>query len=68
MAFDDSVRFRTSENLVEQIDEIATRTGFDRSEVLRRLVRLGLEDIDQIGDEALLTAAPDRSAEEKPAD
>jgi len=63
MRFNDSVRFRTRSELVEDVDDIVDRTGFDRSEVLRRLVRLGLEDIDQIGDEALLVAAPNSDSE-----
>jgi hypothetical protein len=51
--FDDDVRFRESGTVVDRVEEIADRTDFDKSEVYRRLLRLGLDDIDQLGDDAL---------------
>jgi predicted DNA-binding protein len=55
---DGRLQVRTETEMETRVDEIATRTGLDRSEVVRRLIRLGLDDIDQIGDEALLIADP----------
>lgn len=48
--------FRCEDSLVANVDEIADRTGLPESEVIRRLIRLGLQDIDEIGDEVLFGA------------
>jgi replication-associated recombination protein RarA len=51
--FTDDVRFRECDAIVERVEELAEETGCDKSEVYRRLVRLGLDDIGQIGASAL---------------
>lgn len=48
--------FRCEDSLVADVDEIACRTGLRESEVVRRLVRLGLQDVDEIGEEVLFGA------------
>lgn len=45
--------FRCEDTLAADVEEIAARTGLPESEVIRRLIRLGLQDIDEIGDEVL---------------
>jgi hypothetical protein len=50
---------RAEEDTVADITDIAERTGLDDSEIIRRLVRLGLQDVEEIGDEALLFPADD---------
>ena len=49
---DNSV-FRCDDSLGENVEEIADRTGLSESEVIRRLIRLGLQDVDEIDDEVL---------------
>ncbi|AFH21999.1 hypothetical protein OSG_eHP14_00095 [environmental Halophage eHP-14] len=65
---DDDFRFRASKELVEEVEAVSKRTGIDKSAVCRRLLRLGLEDIEQIGDEALLAGAAKSDDNEQPAD
>lgn len=48
--------FRCEDSVATSIDEIAERTGLSEAEVLRRLVRLGLQDVDEIDDEVLFGA------------
>lgn len=62
--YEDKVQFRASTDMSQRIEQISRRTGLKESEVCRRLVRLGFDDIDQIGDEALLVAAPDPQEEQ----
>lgn len=45
--------FHCEDSLAENVEEIAGRTGLSESEVIRRLIRLGLQDIDEIDDEVL---------------
>lgn len=45
--------FRCEDALAANVGEIADRTGLPEAEVIRRLIRLGLQDIDEIGDEVL---------------
>lgn len=61
MTYDDDVRCRVRSSVASDIGDLADRTGLSESEVIRRLLRLGLQDIGQIGDEALLAAAPSES-------
>ncbi len=61
MTYDDAVRCRVRSSVAGDIEDLAERAGLSESEVIRRLLRLGLQDIEQIGDEALLAAAPDKS-------
>ena len=51
--FDDNVRFRESGAVVERVEHLADHSDYDKSEVYRRLLRLGLDDVSQIGDDAL---------------
>jgi hypothetical protein len=48
----------------DSVEAIADRLDLDESEVLRRLVRLGLQDVEEIGDEVLMGAVdtPDTTA------
>lgn len=48
--------FRCEDPVAADVHEIAERTGLAETEVLRRLVRLGLQDVDEIGDEVLFGA------------
>jgi len=66
--FDDKIRFRASTDMTDRVEAISDRTGMDTSAVCRRLLRPGLEDVEQIGDEALLAGAPDTDDTEQPAD
>lgn len=45
--------FRCEDSLARNVDEIAARTGLQESEVIRRLIRLGLQDVNEIGHEVL---------------
>ena len=54
MTYDDQLRTRCEGTLLDHADEIADRTGLDRSQVIRRLLRLGLKDVDDCGDQVLL--------------
>lgn len=45
--------FRCEDSLAADVEEIAGRTGLSESEVIRRLIRLGLQDVDEIDDEVL---------------
>lgn len=45
--------FRCEDSVAASVDEIAERTGLSEAEVIRRLVRLGLQDVDEIDDEVL---------------
>ena len=50
----------------DSVEAIADRIGMDASEVLRRLVRLGLQDVDDVGDVVLMGAVktPDTEIEQ----
>lgn len=48
--------FHCEDSMVADVEEIAERTGLQESEVIRRLIRLGLQDIDEIDDEVLFGA------------
>lgn len=60
MTFDDPVRFRATAPTTQQVGDIAARTDLTESDVYRRLLQLGLADVEEIGDEILLgeTAHP----------
>lgn len=45
--------FQCEDSLAENVEEIAARTDLSESEVIRRLIRLGIQDIDYINDEVL---------------
>ncbi|ACV12236.1 CopG domain protein DNA-binding domain protein [Halorhabdus utahensis DSM 12940] len=49
----DRLTFQCQDSLAADVDEIADRTGLPESEVINRLVRLGLQDIDDIDDSVL---------------
>lgn len=49
--------FRCEASMAADIEEIAERTGLREAEVIRRLIRLGLQDVDEIGDEVLFGTA-----------
>jgi len=51
--FDDNVRFRESGAVVERVEQLADQSEYDKSEVYRRLLRLGLDDVSQMGHDAL---------------
>lgn len=48
--------FRCEDTVAASVDEIAERTGLSEVEVIRRLVRLGLQDVEDIDDEVLFGA------------
>jgi predicted transcriptional regulator len=48
------VSARVDDDLRAQVQAVADRTNLSESEVLRRLLRLGLEDVDECGDQVLL--------------
>ncbi|MFW6434812.1 MAG: hypothetical protein ACOCY1_00380 [Halovenus sp.] len=54
MRYDDTIKARAEPEEVDEIEAIAERTDLHESEVVRRLVNLGLQDIREIGDEVLL--------------
>jgi len=54
MTYDGRLSTRCERPLLDEVDEIAERTGLDRSDVVRRLLRLGVEDVSETGDEILL--------------
>lgn len=56
MKYDDTIRARAESEVVDEISTIADRTDLRESEVIRRLINLGLQDIREIGDEVLLNA------------
>jgi len=68
MALNGRLNARAEETTVANINMIAERTGLDDSEVIRRLVRLGLQDVAEIGDEVLLFPADDADADDIVAD
>ncbi|WEL18808.1 Putative antitoxins containing the HTH domain [Halorhabdus sp. SVX81] len=49
----DRLTFQCQDSVAADVDEIADRTGLPESEVINRLVRLGLQDIDDIDDSVL---------------
>lgn len=53
MTFDDDYRVRETSEMTTKIEDLADRTGLGTSAVVRRLIRLGYQDVEQIGDEAL---------------
>lgn len=54
--FDDDIRARAPCRLAEAIEEVADDAGVEKSEAIRRLLRLGLQDCDQLGTDAALRA------------
>lgn len=54
--------FRCDDCMADTVEEIATRTGLQESEVIRRLIRLGVQDVEEIGDEVLYGAVSDTYA------
>lgn len=54
--------FRCEEPMAVDVEEIAARTGLPTSEVIRRLIRLGVQDVEEIGDEVLFGAVSDTHA------
>lgn len=54
--------FRCEDPMAANVEEIADRTGLPESEVIRRLIRLGLQDIDEIDDEVLFGAVSSPNA------
>lgn len=48
--------FRCDDAVAASVDQIAERTGLSEAEVVRRLVRLGLQDVEDIDDEVLFGA------------
>ena len=63
----DTLTFRCQGSLATQVSEIADRTGLPESEVISRLIRLGLQDIDEI-DDGVLFGTVSTSTDGKPAD
>jgi len=57
--------FRCEESMAADVEEIAARTGLPESEVIRRLIRLGMQDVEEIGDEVLFGAISDTHATSK---
>lgn len=53
MKMTDKLLFRCQGSLAVNIDEIANRTDLSEYEVVLRLIRLGLQDIEEIDDEVL---------------
>ncbi|WP_436925765.1 ribbon-helix-helix domain-containing protein [Halosimplex amylolyticum] len=53
MNMTDKITFRCQDSLAADVDEIARRTGLPESEVIHRLIRLGLQDVEEIDDEVL---------------
>jgi predicted transcriptional regulator len=52
--YDDNIQARAPSSLTSAVDEIAEESGRDQSEVIRRLIRLGIMDCEQCGTEAAL--------------
>lgn len=48
--------FECKDSMVADIEAIVDRTGLQETEVIRRLIRLGLQDVDEIDDEVLFGA------------
>lgn len=57
MKMSDKLEFRCQGSLAVTIDAIANRTGLTEYEVVQRLIRLGLQDVEEIDDEVLFGAA-----------
>lgn len=68
MAYDDQLTFRVNGTQVDNIEGISDRTGLDKSEVSRRLLKLGLQDVEEIGDEVLFGVDVDPATPEANAD
>ncbi|WP_206425030.1 hypothetical protein [Halosimplex salinum] len=49
----DKITFRCHDSLAADVEEISDRTGLPETEVIHRLVKLGLQDIDEIDDDVL---------------
>jgi hypothetical protein len=54
--------FRCNDSMAADVEDIAVRTGLPESEVIRRLIRLGVQDVDDIGDEVLFGTVSDAGA------
>lgn len=54
--YDDQLTARADSDLVESIEAAAERTGLKKSEVIRRLLQIGVNKIESAGDVALLNA------------
>jgi len=52
--YDDQLTARADSDLVDDIEDAAERTGLKKSEVIRRLLELGIEEVETAGDVALL--------------
>jgi len=66
MAMTTRIAFRCEESLAADVEELAVRTGLPETEVIRRLIRLGLQDTDEIGDEVLFGAVSGPNAANAP--
>jgi len=55
MTFCDDVRFREKPDIVDRVEAIAEETERDTSEVYRRLLRLGLDDVDMMSAETAMS-------------
>ena len=59
---DNEMTFRVPDHVADTIEEIAETVGSDEGDVARRLLNLGLRDVDDVGTKVLFGS--DASAEE----
>ncbi|QRY21775.1 MULTISPECIES: hypothetical protein [Halobacterium] len=59
--YDDQLTARADSSLVNDIEAAADRTNLKKSEVIRRLLHLGINEVESTGDVALLTAGREKT-------